>query len=110
MFLCFISQICISDSTSNHWATCFNEIGEKLIGKTAQEIGQEIDADNEMANAIFSSVNFKQYIFKLRTKVEYYSDTPRNKIIVMSANTVDHDEYQKYLIKELQEITGIGKN
>lgn len=62
----------IGDWTSNRWVTCFSDMGEQLLGKTAQEIGEALDSDPAEAEKIFGAINFQSYIFKLRCKVETY--------------------------------------
>lgn len=75
--------------------------------KTADEVGRAVDIDNVELSTIFSALNFKQYVFKIRAKVEYYGDSTRSKMVAMSANPIDHKEYQNYLIKKITELTGI---
>lgn len=100
----------IGDWTSNRWVTCFNEIGEQLLGHTSQEVGEALENDAAKAEQIFSSLNFTSHIFKLRCKNESYGDTTRNKLTVQSAAPINHKEYNKYLLKELKELTGIGSS
>lgn len=99
----------IADWSSNHWVTCFNELGEQLLQKTSQEIGQMLENEAD-PSTIFNTILFNSYIFKLRTKQETFGDTQRQRMTVMSATEVDHDEYNNYLIKQLQELTGIGES
>ncbi|KAH8355942.1 hypothetical protein KR200_003721, partial [Drosophila serrata] len=98
----------IGDWTSNRWVTCFSEIGEQLLGHTSQEVGEALENDAAKAEKIFSSLNFTSHIFKLRCKNEVYGDMTRNKLTVQSVGPINHKEYNKYLLKELQELTGIG--
>ncbi|XP_017036947.1 replication protein A 70 kDa DNA-binding subunit [Drosophila kikkawai] len=98
----------IGDWASNRWVTCFNEIGEQLLGHTSQEVGEALENDSAKAEQMFSALNFTSHIFKLRCKDEVYGDMTRNKLTVQSAAPINHKEYNKYLLKELQELTGIG--
>lgn len=99
----------IGDWTSNRWVTVFTELAEQMLGKTSQEIGEALENDKQTSETIFGSINFKSYIFKLRTKVEFFGDSPRNKTTVVSATPVNHKEYNSYLIKNIQNLTGIQK-
>lgn len=96
----------VADWTSNRWVTCFNEIGEQLLGKSAQEVGRDIE---EQGEAALQTMNFKSYVFKLRAKMEMFGDVGRNKMTVMNISPVNYKEYNRHLIKDLQELTGIGK-
>lgn len=68
-----------------------------------------LENDGNGADNILESVNFKCFLFKMRTKVETFGDTSRNKYTVVSASPVSHKEYNAYLTKQLQEMTGIEK-
>ncbi|KAI8130701.1 Replication protein A 70 kDa DNA-binding subunit [Lucilia cuprina] len=99
----------IGDWTSNRWVTCFSDLAEQLLGRSAQEIGDAMDNNPTEAEEIFSSINFHSYTFKLRSKVETYGDMSRNKLTVQSATPINYKEYNKYLINNLKELTGINK-
>jgi len=45
-------------------------------------------------------------IFKQTT----FRDMTRNKLTVQSVAPINHKEYNKHLLKELQELTGIGSS
>lgn len=124
----------IGDWTSNRWATVFAEDAERmigkfekkcdflerireftldfieLIGKTSDEIGQMLETDQDGLNLYLQSQHFKQYVFKLRSKVETWGDSQRNKISVQSAAPINYKEYNDYLIKNISRLTGIGKH
>ncbi|XP_052896850.1 replication protein A 70 kDa DNA-binding subunit [Anopheles moucheti] len=100
----------IGDWTSNRWITVFTELAEELLGKSSQEIGSSLEYQKEEAEKLFSAISFKSFVFKLRTKVEYFGEQPRNKTTAVSAAPVNHKEYNALLIKSIQELTGVGKN
>lgn len=62
----------IGDWTSNRWATCFSDLAEQILGRSAQEIGEMLENNPTEAEEVFSAINFHTYLFKLRTKVETY--------------------------------------
>ncbi|KAI8045324.1 replication protein A 70 kDa DNA-binding subunit [Drosophila gunungcola] len=100
----------IGDWTSNRWVSSFNEVGEQLLGHSSQEVGEALENDPAKAEQIFSALNFTSHIFKLRCKNEVYGDMTRNKLTVQSVAPINHKEYNKHLLKELQELTGIGSS
>lgn len=97
----------VGDWTSNRWVTCFSDVAEALIGKSAEEIGQLLEHDKEAAEAMFADQAFQQKVFKLRTKVETYQDVPKNKSIVMSITEPNYKEYNKHLLANITRLTGI---
>jgi len=98
----------IGDWTSNRWVTCFSEVGEQLLKRTAQEVGDALENDPDTAQKMFAEINFSSFIFKLRCKNEMYGDMTRNKLSVQSMTPINFKEYNKHLIKELKDMTGIG--
>ncbi|XP_034664549.1 replication protein A 70 kDa DNA-binding subunit [Drosophila subobscura] len=100
----------VGDWTSNRWVTCFNETGEQLLKHTSQEVGEALENDPAKAEEIFSALNFTSHIFKLRCKNEVYGDMTRNKLTVQSVVPLNYKEYNRHLLKELQELTGIGSS
>lgn len=72
-------------------------------------MGEILENEGNGENNILESLNYKSFLFKLRTKVETFGDTSRNKYTVVSASPVNFKEYNAYLIKQLQELTGIEK-
>lgn len=102
-------QMLVSDWSSNRWVTAFADLAEQLLGKTSQEVGDALSYNKETAELIFSEIYYNNFVFKLRTKLEYYSDAPRNKTTAISITTLNHKEFNGYLIKNIQELTGIGK-
>jgi replication factor A1 len=62
----------IGDWTSNRWVTMFTELAEQLLGKSSQDIGETLENNKDKGDAIFAAINFKEYIFKVRAKVEAF--------------------------------------
>ena len=52
--------------------TCFNEVAEKLIGHSAQELQEIKKNDDNEFNRIIDDVNFRKYDFRIRAKVDTY--------------------------------------
>lgn len=77
------------------------------IGKTADEIGKMSESDPDGLNAFLQTQHFKTFLFKLRSKVETYGDSQHNKISVQKVEQFMHKDYNDYLIKNIQRLTGI---
>ncbi|XP_059611665.1 replication protein A 70 kDa DNA-binding subunit [Phlebotomus argentipes] len=106
----FLVSMSIGDWTSNRWVTCFNEVAEQIIGRSAQEVGELLSMNPDEAETVLSGIHFKSFIFKLRIKMEHFGDTSRNKITVVAATPVNHKDYNEYLINNLSNLTGIATN
>lgn len=62
----------IGDWTSNRWVTFFSELGEKIIGKSTDEMANLLENSKSEADAVIQDALFKPMIFKFRSKVETY--------------------------------------
>ncbi|EFA12891.1 replication protein A 70 kDa DNA-binding subunit [Tribolium castaneum] len=92
----------IGDFSGNQWVSVFSSEAEKILGKTAQEIGLTMRDDSEAGTAIFQAANFKQFIFKCRAKMENYNDEQRLKIVVVKVDPVNYEEYNGYLCEQIE--------
>lgn len=100
----------VGDWSSNTYVTAFSEAGEQLFGKSAQEIGEILDSDQDAAEKFLAESAFKPKMFKMRTKVETYQDQPRAKTIALSISDVNYKDYNKHLLADITRLTGISKN
>uniref|UniRef100_A0A1B6CV81 Replication protein A subunit n=1 Tax=Clastoptera arizonana TaxID=38151 RepID=A0A1B6CV81_9HEMI len=97
----------LSDWTAGQWVTLFQETAEQLFGVTADEIGTRKENDDRF-NECFSNALFKDYVFRLRAKIEEYNGETRMKVTVYSAKPLDYKDYCRNLLTEIKEMTGIS--
>ena len=62
----------IGDWSGNQWVSMFSTEAEKILGMTSQELGEAVE-NGQQASEIANAVNFKQFIFKCRAKMEMYN-------------------------------------
>ena len=98
-----ILSFSIADATDNQWVTCFQEEGEKIIGRTSEELGNLQEIDGEEFNRAFQLATFQKFNFRLRCKADNYNDEQRVRHTVVSANRLDYKEYNKRIIQELKD-------
>lgn len=98
----------MSDWSGKQNVTAFSEAGEKLFRKTAEEIGEILDKDSDKAEKLIFGVTLKPKLLKLRTNVETYKDEVRQKTTVVDIGDVNHKDYNKHLLDEIQKCTGIS--
>lgn len=62
------------DWSGNQWVSMFSDEGEKVFGKTSQEIGELVsNKDTDTLTAISNETNFKEFMIKCRSKVENFN-------------------------------------
>ncbi|XP_037544220.1 replication protein A 70 kDa DNA-binding subunit [Nematolebias whitei] len=94
----------LADIWDNQWVTCFQETAEVLLGHSAEELGQLRETDEAAFNEVFHKTNFTTHIFKNRVKLETYNDESRVKVTVMDILPVDHREYSRRLLSNIQKL------
>lgn len=62
----------IVDATGSRWITAFSEDAEKILGMSAQELGELKENDNDAFLQKFGDASFKRFIFTLRAKSEVF--------------------------------------
>ncbi|KAI4487913.1 hypothetical protein M0802_011732 [Mischocyttarus mexicanus] len=102
-------NINFGDWQFNQWATAFNEEAEKILGVTAQELGELEANDPEEYLKKFSDVTFKIFFVKLRMKVETFNDESRIKASCLSIAPVDYAAHNNLLLTKLKDM-GIEKH
>ena len=65
-------QLHVADSMGYHWATAFQDTAEKILGKTAEEMGNMRD-NEDMFDFTVKSALLKPYQLTLRSKMESYN-------------------------------------
>lgn len=62
----------IVDATGSRWITAFNEDAEKILGVSAQELGELRENDNDAYMQKFAEAIYKRFTFTLRAKSEVF--------------------------------------
>nr|XP_012139145.1 PREDICTED: replication protein A 70 kDa DNA-binding subunit isoform X2 [Megachile rotundata] len=104
-----LASLSLADWTDNQWATAFSEEAEKILGITAQELGELQENDNDAYLEKFADATFKSFLFKIRVKLETFSDENRLKATCVAVNPLDYKLYNNHLITQIKELAGIGK-
>lgn len=102
-----LGSLSLSDWTDNMWVTAFNDETEKILGITAQELGELKENDNDAYLEKLGDVTFKSFIFKIRTKMETFGDENRLRSTCIDVSPIDCKAYNEDLITKLKELTGI---
>jgi len=95
------------DSTDNNWAQAFQEEGEKILGMSAQELG-DLQTDNpDEFNKVLQRASFQKFHMRFRCKTDTYNDQENVRHTMLSATKIDNwGEHNKRLIKEIREAGG----
>jgi len=95
----YIMGMMLTDTTGTTWASAFNEIGEKMLGRTANELAEmkKIGDETGVLEVIHKAL-FKNYTLKLRCKMETYQETNKVKVSIIDASEVNYAQECRALL------------
>ncbi|KAI0987217.1 hypothetical protein GJ496_008993 [Pomphorhynchus laevis] len=80
----YILQLNIADFVGNRWITCFNDVSEQITGIGAEQLGSLKETGGSEYDDRLLSMNFSEYVMRLRSKLETYNDERRVKLTCLS--------------------------
>lgn len=96
----------ISDETNSAWITAFNDVAEKLLGVSAQQL---IELRMKNANFLpiwemqFTKAMFKPYIFRVRAAKDMQGDEVKIKYTAVDAKPIDYITESALLINNIEQ-------
>ncbi|CAP31894.1 Protein CBR-RPA-1 [Caenorhabditis briggsae] len=103
----YMMQFELSDETGQVYVTAFGDSAAKVVGKTAQEVGDLKDENLNEYNATFERLQFVPKMWRLRCKMETYNEEVRQKMTVFSVEEVNQDKYIENLKELIEQMKGI---
>merc|ERR1719487_727597 len=82
----------ICDHSGSQYVSVFDEIGQKVLGCTAQEMAQLWDRKDDDVQAameierVFKAAQFKRWRLRLRSKKEVWNDEERVKVVAVDCD------------------------
>uniref|UniRef100_A0AAF5HYW5 Replication factor A C-terminal domain-containing protein n=1 Tax=Strongyloides stercoralis TaxID=6248 RepID=A0AAF5HYW5_STRER len=103
----FMVNVKISDHSGSHSATIFGKTAEKLLGKTANEVGQIIETHGELdgINIITQKIINKLHNFNIKTSIDVYNDSEYFKWTIVDLKPFNLAKYAEHLASVFNEAT-----
>ncbi|PAA87268.1 hypothetical protein BOX15_Mlig007287g1, partial [Macrostomum lignano] len=99
----FLLQANLADHTDNQWVTCFQDTAEKLLGVTAQQLGQmRSDGDDKGQTGVFEKALFQHHLFTMRAKMENFQDEMRLRVVVQDVKQMNFAEAGRLLVSQIE--------
>lgn len=87
----YIMSVNVNDHTGQLWLSCFNEVGQIVMGgKSADELMALKEEDETKLATAFEEANCRKLSFRCRAKMDTFGDTQRVRYQVMSATPLDY--------------------
>ncbi|KAJ1955977.1 Replication factor A protein 1 [Dipsacomyces acuminosporus] len=85
----YIFSANVSDETGQNWLQCFNEIGQQIIGCSANEMVELQQNSQAVFDKKIKDATFKQYKFRCRAKSETFNETTKVRINIVNIYPID---------------------
>ncbi|KAK4526405.1 hypothetical protein GAYE_SCF23G4319 [Galdieria yellowstonensis] len=99
----YILSVAIQDATGSLNANAFDDVGSRLIGRSAEDLAAIYERDKAEFDALIDDVLFKPFIFRIRAKQNTWNDEVRLRYHIVNVEPVDFQSESKLLLKEIQE-------
>jgi len=97
------------DASGSLWISCFDKIGEALVGKSAKELKQYRDAQEEaQVVEILKEITSQEYFFKIMSKVDTYNGDRKIKHQAVRVNPMSYVNESKEILKMLEQYNQVG--
>lgn len=74
----YIISVNVSDHTGQIWLSCFDEVGQQILGMPANDLmAMKEEGDDKRVSEAFSDANCKSYIFRCKAKMDTFQDQQR---------------------------------
>lgn len=73
----YIMSVNVQDYTGQLWLSCFDEVGQQVIGTTADEMHEMRENDERVFTDRVQEANCKTWVFRVRAKMDTYNDQQR---------------------------------
>ena len=103
----WILQMSIQDHTQEHPLTCFGELGDQILGMTANEfkavedMGEVGDVDRKRSD-ILAGAQFHQWLFKLKVAEDTYQNETRVKTTIIRAQPLQFPRENAALVSKIR--------
>ncbi|BGP46042.1 Replication factor A protein 1 [Rhodotorula kratochvilovae] len=98
----YIISMCVNDYTSQIWVSGFNEVGQDLFGKSADEMQALKEDDDPLYQATITAAVGKCYNLSIKAKADSFGDQTRVRYQIQSMAHVDWAAAAKTLASQIE--------
>lgn len=73
----YILSVNASDHTGQLWLNCFDDVGQQLLGMSADQLMEMKENDDKASEPVFQDAACRTWMFKCRAKMDNFQDQQR---------------------------------
>ncbi|GAA5868477.1 hypothetical protein JCM8547_006286 [Rhodosporidiobolus lusitaniae] len=98
----YILSMCVNDYTSQIWVSGFNEVGQDVFGKSADEMQQLKEDDEPLFNKAVQAALGKTYNFNIKARADTFGDQTRVRYQINRMVGVDWAKATRELAEQIE--------
>lgn len=97
----YVLSMKIMDHSSSTWVSGFDEVGQALLGKTAQEFRVLKESDPSLAEQIIEEATFRPMVMKVTVRERMWREEQQIRYTVARAESINFAQEGRMLLKEI---------
>jgi replication factor A1 len=73
----YLMSLSVNDHTGQLWLTCFDEIGRRIMGRSADQMMELKEESEDSLKQAFGDAVCRTVVFKIRARTDSYQEQPR---------------------------------
>ncbi|KAJ1724067.1 Replication factor A protein 1 [Coemansia erecta] len=98
----YIFSVNVSDETGQTWVQCFDEIGQVILGQSANVMAQYQTNDEASFKRVLEEATFKEFKFRCRAKTEMFNENRRVRVSAVGIYPIDYVAEAKRLTRLIE--------
>ncbi|CAL8579237.1 Replication factor A protein 1 [Xanthoria parietina] len=86
----YILSVNASDHTGQLWLNCFDDVGQQLLGMSADQLMEMKENDDKASEPVFQDAACRTWMFKCRAKMDNFQDQQRVRYQVSAASPLNY--------------------
>eukprot|EP00177_Eucheuma_denticulatum_P005508 GFKZ01010015.1.p1 GENE.GFKZ01010015.1~~GFKZ01010015.1.p1 ORF type:complete len:662 (+),score=94.54 GFKZ01010015.1:285-2270(+) len=98
----YVLSMKIMDHSSSTWVSGFDEVGQALFGKTAQEFRALKETDPSLAEQVIEESTFRPMLMKVTVKERMWREEQQIRYTISRAEPINFAQEGRMLLKEIE--------
>jgi replication factor A1 len=102
----YLARFQVADHSGCIEASCFDDIGVRLFGCSANQMAEMWESRNDEAQAKLQAVCYRKQVVKLRAQKEVWNDEERTKYVITELGDLAVTDEGKHMLSDIRNLFG----
>lgn len=91
-------SVSFTDASGQVWVTAFQDVAEKMIGSTSQDLGELRDSNEAAFDEKISAATFQSFLLKCRAKSDTWNEETRVRVTAVACDQINFVDESRHLV------------